>query len=131
MPRLHDRPPSGYRFRLPGASRKKSGKRLVLRRVRKPQSLLGTMSITLALIGLFLLGVDALLKAQTSQAATEAFESFKNYLMPVEFFTGLAGLMCGVFSFGLSSKKQRNAVLGVILNVGFLIGWFVARNYLK
>jgi len=131
MPRTQDRPPSGHRFRLPKSNRKKPGKRLLLRRVPKPQSFLGTASVGLALLGMFLMAVDLLLKLQTGQGAAAAFEYVKIYLMPAEFFTGLAGFVCGVFSFGLSAKKQRNAVLGLILNAAVLAGWIFLRSYLK
>lgn len=131
MPRVHH-PQSSSRFRLPRLTRKKkTGKRHVLRRVPKPQSFLGTVSIGLAVLGLFLMGVDTLLKLQTGHGAAAAFEYVKIYLMPAEFFTGLAGFICAVFSFGLSSKKQRNAILGLILNTSVLVGWFFLRTYLK
>jgi hypothetical protein len=131
MPRVQPRPPSDYRFRMPKSTRKKSGKRLVLRRVPKPQSFLGTLSIAVALLTLFLMGVDGLLRLQSSQGAAAAFEYLKIYLMPAEFFGAVAGFVCGVFSFGLSRKKQRNAVIGVVFNLAILIGWFFLRSYLK
>jgi hypothetical protein len=103
----------------------------VLRRVPKPQSFLGTLSIALALVTLFLMGVDALLKLQSGHGAAAAFDYMKTFLMPAEFFGALAGFVCGVFSFGLSKKKQRNAVLGLILNAALLVGWFFLRSYLR
>jgi hypothetical protein len=131
MPRLQQHPPSGHRFRLPRTTRKKSGKRLVLRRVPKPQSLLGTLSIALGLFCLFLMGVDALLKLQVGHSAAAAFDYLKTYLMPGEFFVALAGFICGVFSFGLSKKRQRNASIGLFINGASLIGWFFLRSYLR
>jgi len=131
MPRVQPRPPSGHRFRLPKSARHKTGKKLVLRRVPKPQSFLGTLSIALALLTLFLMGVDGLLRLQSSHGAAAAFDYLKTYLMPAEFFGAVAGFVCGVFSFGLSKKRQRNAVIGVVLNISILIGWFFLRSYLK
>ena len=131
MPSLQPHPPSGHRIRLPKTTRKKSGKRLVLRRVPKPQSLLGSLSIALAMLSLFLMGVDGLLKLQAGQAAAATFDYLKTYLMPAEFFGALGGFVCGVFSFGLSKKKQRNAVIGLVLNSAILVGWFFLRSYLR
>jgi hypothetical protein len=103
----------------------------VLRRVPKPQSLLGTLSIALGLFCLFLMGVDALLKLQVGHSAAAAFDYLKTYLMPGEFFVALAGFICGVFSFGLSKKRQRNATIGLFINGAALIGWFFLRSYLR
>jgi uncharacterized membrane protein len=131
MPRVLPHPPSGHRFRLRKSTHRKSGKRLVLRRVPKPQSFLGTLSIVLALMSLFLMGVDGLLKLQSGHGAAAAFDYLKTYIMPAEFFGGIAGFVCGVFSFGLSKKRQRNAVIGLVLNGAILIGWFFLRSYLR
>jgi len=135
MPRLHRQPPSWHRINLHKmkAGRKSSGKHAVAPEKRKPlgQSFLGKVSIFFALVSLFLLGVEALLKFKASQGSTVAFDALRPYVLPGEVFGTLIGFACGVFSFGLSSKRQRNAVLGLILNFSVLVGWFVARSYLR
>jgi hypothetical protein len=77
------------------------------------------------------MGVDGLLKLQSTQAAAAAFDYLKTYIMPAEFFGAVAGMVCAVFSFGLSKKRQRNAILGLVLNGALLIGWFFLRSYLR
>ncbi|MBY0522423.1 MAG: hypothetical protein K2R98_03455 [Gemmataceae bacterium] len=131
MPRGNRQPPSRHRLHLAKMGRKKSSKPVAAPKPAKGQSLLGSMSIFFALASLFLMGVEAMLKLQAAHGASAALDYLRTYLLPGQLFGAILGFACGVFSFGLSSKRQRNAVLGLILNVTLIGGWFVLRTYLK
>jgi hypothetical protein len=99
--------------------------------VPKRQSFFGSLSLTVALLCMLAMAVDALLKLQASQGMSTLSDYAKDYLRPGEFIAAVVGFALGIFSFGLSSKRQRNAVIGVILNVLLMGGWFALRIYLR
>jgi hypothetical protein len=109
--------------------KKRTRKSVAPQAVPTRQSFLGSVSIAVAMLCMMAMAVDAFLKA--SPGMSTLAEYAKDYLRPGEFIAAVAGFAIGIFSFGLSSKRQRNAVIGVVLNVLLMGGWFALRIYLR
>jgi uncharacterized membrane protein YgaE (UPF0421/DUF939 family) len=124
MPRLQRLPREKVR-------KNKPLKGIPLVAVPKKQSLLGRASVGFAVLSVFCIAVEWLLRMQPGVAASEYGWHLRQYLLPTQFFAALLGIACAAFSFGLSSRRQRDAVVGLILSLVVLTGWLVLRVYFK
>lgn len=95
------------------------------RTVRKEsrQSLLGTLSLGLALLGLFLMLLQLILKLQASQGMLETYRTLKPWLVRGEALSLMAALFVALLSFPFSSKNQRNAIIGILVSATVLGSW--------
>ena len=87
------------------------------------QSLLGTISLGLALVALFLMLLQLILKLQASQGMLEVYRSMKPWLVRGEALSLMAGLFIALLSFPFSAKNQRNAIIGILLGCTLLGSW--------
>lgn len=107
------------------SSRKHRGRKERAKPARREagQSLIGTLSLGLGLVGLFLMLLQLILKLQASQGMLEVYRSFKPWLVRGEALTLMAALFVALLSFPFSSKNQRNAVIGILLSCTLLGSW--------
>jgi len=105
-------------------------------RSRKPsepvetrQSWFGTLSLVLGLIALFVLTVQGLVWLQAQAGSPAAMRMIITWVARLEILTAIGAILFALFSMPFSARRQRNAVLGLLLGISVLATWIYAANW--
>src|SRR5262249_35562407 len=97
--------------------------------VERRQSWFGSWSILIGLLALFLLTVQGILWFQKAQGAPGAMSLLIMWVTRLEIVVAIAGVNLALLSFPFSSRRQRNAVLGFLLNATVIGVWIYLANW--
>jgi len=125
MPSLKVRKPSRKKRRRKHHTRAAKPAKVVETR----QSWFGSWSLLIGLLALFLLTVQAILWFQKVQGAPGAMSLLIMWVTRLEIVVAIAGFNFALLSFPFSSRRQRNAVLGFLLNATCIGVWIYLANW--
>lgn len=113
------------------SSRKKRRRRhtSAVKPVETRQSWFGSWSILIGLVALFMLTVQAILWFQKVQGAPGAMSLLIMWVTRLQIVVAIAGVNLALLSFPFSARRQRNAVLGFLLNVTAIGVWIYLANW--
>jgi hypothetical protein len=95
------------------------------------QSLIGKLAFVVGLMGMFLLTLQMLLKAQAHDLIGEwAIEArWMRWISMAELQTGIFGTLLALLAFVFSTRRKATAILGFLFSLTVLVAWFVLENY--
>jgi hypothetical protein len=97
--------------------------------VKTRQSWLGSGALFFGLLGLFVLSVQGILWLQAHHGSPGAMRLVITWVSRVEILAGILGTLLALLSFPFSARRQRNAVLGLLLSVAVIAGWVWLANW--
>jgi hypothetical protein len=114
--------------------RRHSRRKMRVRHVPRPpvelrQSWAGTLSLVLGMFALFCLVVQGILMLQENMGARGAWRMFMPWVTRGEMLACLPGTCLALLSFPFSSRRQRNAIIGLLLSVTVLAAWIWLKNW--
>jgi hypothetical protein len=87
------------------------------------------MSLVLGGIGLFVLAVDGLVRLQAEAGAPGAMHMIIEWVSRIEIVTAIGAILLALISMPFSARRQRNAVLGLLLGIIVLSAWIYLSNW--
>lgn len=107
-----------------------------LHRSRRPsepvetrQSWFGTLSLILGGIGLFVLSIQGLVWLQSQTGAPGAMHMIIEWVSRLEILTAIGAILFALISMPFSARRQRNALLGLLLGISVLGAWIYLANW--
>jgi hypothetical protein len=97
--------------------------------VETRQSWFGSWSILVGLLAFFFLTVQGILLFQKENFAAGAMILLITWVTRLEIVTAVVGINLSLLSFPFSSRRQRNAVLGFLLNAAAIGTWVYLANW--
>jgi hypothetical protein len=112
---------------------KKKHRRKQARKSSEPvetrQSWFGTLSLLLGLIALFVLTIQGLVWLQAQNGSPAAMRMIIPWVSRLEILTAIGAILLALVSMPFSARRQRNAVLGLLLGISVLATWIWLMNW--
>jgi hypothetical protein len=97
--------------------------------VEMRQSWFGSWSILVGLLAFFFFTVQGILWFQKEHGTPGAMTLLIMWVTRLEIVTAIVGINLSLLSFPFSSRRQRNAVLGFLINAAAIGAWVYLANW--